>query len=547
MTAALCAHDRGASTLLIEKSDRYGGSSAMSGGALWIPANRRMAEAGVQDSPEEALAYLRAVTRGTVAEKRLRAYVEHASRVLDYLLEHSRLRVQAMLTYTDYYPECPGGKPGGRSVEPEHFDARLLGRELERMREPAVQTLMLKRVSMTATEAHHLLARHPGWVGLTARMLARYWLDLGFRLRTRRDRCLSLGNALVGMLRRSLMDRGVPIWLETPARRILVEDGRAAGVVAERDGREIRIHARRGVVLAAGGFESSQPMREKYLPGPTSAQWTAANPHNTGDAIQMALEVGAAVDLMDDAWWGPVTVVPGEGRARMLVIEKGLPGCILVNKRGERFVNEAAPYIDIVNAMHDKNTRDAPCIPAYMVFDAGYRRKYPFGPFLQSAQQPDWALPRAFRRGYLRKARTLEGLAAQLGVDAGGLVASAAKMSEYARTGKDLDFHRGESLFDRYYGDEKVRPNPCLAPLERAPYYGIEVYPGDLGTKGGVRTDENGRVLRNMGEPIPGLYATGNCSASVMGRTYPGAGATMGPAITFGFLAARHAVPGGPD
>jgi 3-oxosteroid 1-dehydrogenase len=181
-----------------------------------------------------------------------------------------------------------------------------------------------------------------------------------------------------------------------------------------------------------------------------------------------------------------------------------------------------------------------------MVFDAGYRRKYPFGPFLQSAQQPDWALPRAFRRGYLRKARTLEGLAAQLGVDAGGLVASVEKMREYSRTGKDLDFHRGESLFDRYYGDEKVQPNPCLAPLDRAPYYGIEVYPGDLGTKGGVRTDENARVLRDSGEAIPGLYATGNCSASVMGRTYPGAGATMGPAITFGFLAACHAIPGEP-
>jgi 3-oxosteroid 1-dehydrogenase len=543
MTAALSAHDRGASVLLVEKGDCYGGSSAMSGGALWIPNNCKMAEAGVEDSPEDALEYLTAVTRGTASETRLRAYVEHAPRMLDHLLEHTRLRVQAMLTYTDYYPELPGGKPGGRSVEPEHFDGAMLGEEFERMREPAVQTLMLKRVSMTATEAHHLLARHPGWVGLTMRIMARYGLDLWWRLRSRRDRCLSLGNALVAMLRRSLLDRDVPLWLETPARRLVVDDGRVVGIVAERDGREMRIGARHGVVLASGGFESSQALREKYLPGPTRAEWTAANPDNTGDAIGMALEVGAATDLMDEAWWGPVTVVPGEERARMLVIEKGLPGCILVNKNGERFVNEASPYIDIVNAMYAKNTPDSPSVPAYMVFDTGYRRKYPFGPFLQAAQQPDWALPKQLSQGYLKKADTLEGLADQLGVDAGGLKRSVEKMGEYARTGKDPDFRRGESLFDRYYGDEKVAPNPCLAPLDTPPYYGIETYPGDLGTKGGLQTDENARVVTESGEPIPGLYAIGNCSASVMGRTYPGAGSTIGPSMTFGFLAARHAVP----
>jgi 3-oxosteroid 1-dehydrogenase len=534
MTTALCAHDRGASTLLIEKSDRYGGSSAMSGGALWVPTNRLMADAGVPDSSEEALEYLKTITRGEVPEERLRAYLDTAPAMLDYLLENSRLRVQAMLTYTDYYPELPGGKPGGRSVEPEHFDAKLLGE--------AVQTLMMKRISMTATEALHLLARHPGWVSLTTRIMSRYCLDIGGRLKSKRDRCLSLGNALVAMLRASLMDRDVPIWLETSARELIVEEGHVVGIVAERNGRTIRIRGEKGVVLAAGGFESSQKMRERYLPNPTRSEWTAANPHNTGDGIQMALELGAATELMDDAWWGPVTVVPGEDRARMLVIEKGLPGCIMMNKRGERFVNEASPYIDIVNAMYEKDSPEARSVPAYMVFDAAYRKKYPFGPFLQASQQPDWALPKAFRQDYLKKADTLAGLAAQLGVDAEGLEASVEKMNGYARSGVDLDFHRGESLFDRYYGDEKVEPNPCLGPLEKPPYYGIEVYPGDLGTKGGLKTNARAQVLRESGDVIAGLYAVGNCSASVMGHTYPGAGSTIGPAMTFGFIAARDAI-----
>jgi 3-oxosteroid 1-dehydrogenase len=313
--------------------------------------------------------------------------------------------------------------------------------------------------------------------------------------------------------------------------------------VAEKEGRTICIRAEKGVILAAGGFEGNQEMREQYLPEPTRVEWTCANPDNTGDAIRMALELGAAVDLMDDAWWGPVTVVPGEPQARMLVIEKALPGGVMVDKNGERFVNEAAPYIDVVNAMYGKNTPEAPCVPAYLVFDADYRRKYPCGPMLQASQQPDWALPKAFRQGYLKKSETLGGLAAQLDIDPVGLAKTVEKVNEYARNGKDLDFQRGETVFDRYYGDEKVEPNPCLAPIDTPPFYGIEVYPGELGTKGGLATDANARVLRETGEPIPGLYAIGNCSASVMGHSYPGAGATLGPATTFGYIAARHAIP----
>jgi 3-oxosteroid 1-dehydrogenase len=540
MTAALRAHDGRLSTLVLEKTSLYGGSSAMSGGSLWIPNNHLMASAGISDSAAEGLTYLKAVTRGTIPEEKLRLYVETAPRMLEYLYDHSPLRMQSMLTYADYYPEAPGGKPGGRSIEPEHFDARLLGDDFYRMREPAVQELVFGRMSMTATEAHHVLARHPGWTKLVGRMMGRYFVDFPGRIHSKRDRCLSLGNALVGMLRRALLDRGIGLWLDTGVREIVTAGDRVAGVVSERNGRTVRIGANRALLLAAGGFESDDGMRSQYLPAPTKAEWTTANPGNTGEVIRMGMALGAAVDLMNDAWWGPTTVVPGEGRARMLVIEKGLPGSIFVNKRGERFLNEASPYNDICKAMYAKHSPESPCVPCYMIFDATYRRKYPCGPLLQATQQPDWMLPRALREtGYLKKANSLRELAGTLGIDAAGLEESVRKMNSYAQAGKDPDFHRGESLFDRYYGDEKVKPNPCLAPLDTAPYYGIVVYAGDLGTKGGLTTDARARVLRESGEPIAGLYAIGNCSASVMGPAYPGAGGTLGPAMTFAFIVAE--------
>jgi len=542
MTAALAGCDRGGDALLIEKSDRYGGSSAMSGGGLWVPGNHLMAAAGVDDDPEDAWTYLRETTRGEVSEDRLRAYLEKAPEMVKYLVERTRAELVSLPEYADYYQRIPGSRPGGRSLEPKNFDASLLGDEFLKMREQNPQMLIMNRIFMTVFEARTMLTRAPGWIGITMRLMARYWLDIPWRFQSRRDRNLAMGNALVGMLRRSLMDRGIPLWLNTAARELIVEDGRVVGALAEKEGRKLRIAARKGVVLAAGGFEGDQAMRERYLPNPTRVEWSCANKHNTGDAIRMGQSVGAALELMSDAWWGPTTVVPGEDHARMLVIEKSLPGSILVNKAGERFVNEAAPYIDVVNEMYAKDSPEKPCVPAYLVFDASFRQKYPCGPLLQASQQPDWALPRSLKQGYLKKADTLEGLAAELGIDGSGLGESVRKLNEYARTGKDLDFHRGETVFDRYYGDEKVTPNPCLAPIEKPPFYGLEAYPGELGTKGGLETDASARVLKESGEPIPGLYAIGNCSASVMGHSYPGAGSTLGPATTFGYIAAHHAM-----
>jgi len=544
MTAAIVAHDRGARPLVIEKSDRYGGSSAMSGGGLWVPCNPLMKDVGIEDNPEDAWKYLSTITEGRVAEDRLRAYIDTSPRVVQYLLDNTEVDLVSLPEYSDYYPLVEGSRPGGRALDPKNFDARQLGDDYLKMRDQNPQMLIMNRIFMTIFEARTLLTHSPGWILLTLKLMLKYLSDIAWRLRSKRDRNLAMGNALVGMLRLSMMERDIPLWLETPARELVVEEGRVVGAVVERHGRSLRIRAEKGVVLAAGGFEGSQTLREKYLPTPTRVEWSCANPNNTGDAIEMARAVGAGLDLMDQAWWGPTTVVPGEPHARMLVIEKSLPGGVMVNKRGQRFVNEAAPYIDVVNAMYQKSTPEAPSVPAYLIFDASYRRKYPVGPMLPGAQVPDLLLPGALRRGYVKKANGLAELAALAGIDAAGLEATIAKFNEFAVSGRDPDFHRGETVFDRYYGDENVKPNPCLAPIVKPPFYCMEAFPGELGTKGGIRVDARARALKESGEVIPGLYAVGNCSASVMGRTYPGAGATLGPATTFAYIAACDAIAG---
>jgi 3-oxosteroid 1-dehydrogenase len=537
MVAALTAHDRGATTLLIEKATEFGGSSARSGGGIWIPNNHLMRSAGIEDDPADAITYLKAVTRGIEPEDRLDAFVKHAPEMIRYLCAHTRVRLHCMPKYPDYYPSHPGWRPGGRGIESDYFDGRLLGNEILRLHcYPGME-----RIKMTINEAHGMLTRQPGWWKNTLTIAIKYALDVPWRFRSTRGRHLAMGPALIGTLRRSLMDRSVPLWLSTPARELVREHGRVVGVVAERDGRLLRIRAEKGVVLATGGFESAQAMRERYLPKPTSDAWTAGSPHNTGDAIGLGLAVGARIDLMDYVCWMPVNIVPGEDSALPLLFERTLPGSYIVNQRGERFVDEALPYIDTVKAMYGNNPSPAPNVPAYMIFDATFRRKYPLGPILPGSAQPDWLIPKRLRGRYLTKAGTVAELAQLLRIDAAGLTATVAKVNRYARTGVDLDFHRGENTYDRFYGDPAVQPNPCLGPVETSPFYAITVYPGDIGTMGGLKTDAHAQVVTEQAAVIPGLYAVGNCSASAIGGTYPGPGSTLGPAMTFGYIAARHA------
>jgi 3-oxosteroid 1-dehydrogenase len=337
-----------------------------------------------------------------------------------------------------------------------------------------------------------------------------------------------------------MMDRRIPLWLNTALDSIVADGRRVTGVIAIQNGAPIRIAANRGVILAAGGFEHNQAMREQYLPQPTNAEWTTTPSGNTGDAIRAGQQVGAQLALMDMAWWAPTVFVPGKEKRRALFVERNLPGCVMVNRLGRRFVDEAAPYSDIVSAMYADNESSGANLPAWLIFDANFRRKYPCGPLQPGIVQSDASLPKDWAGKVYFKADSLDALAGQIVVDAPGLAVTIAKMNSYATSGIDSEFGKGGNSFDRYYGDTNVKPNPCLAPIAKPPFYALRIDAGDIGTKGGLLTDEFARVLRDDGQPIPGLYATGNTSAAVMGPSYPGAGSTIGPAMTFGFVAAHH-------
>jgi 3-oxosteroid 1-dehydrogenase len=304
-----------------------------------------------------------------------------------------------------------------------------------------------------------------------------------------------------------------------------------------RDGAPTVIRARRGVLIAAGGFERNEEMRRRYQQAPIGADWTTGATGNTGDGIVAGQQAGAALALMDDAWWGPSLALPGG--PYFCLAERNLPGCLLVNGAGQRFVNESAPYVDAVHAMYAGNTAENPHIPAWLIFDQRYRDRYVF-----AGLPPGRAFPRRwYAAGAVFRAPELAGLGGAIGVDHGSLAKTVARFNEFARAGRDEEFGRGDSAYDRYYGDPRCRPNPNLAPLDKAPFYAAKIVPGDLGTKGGLRTDGHARVLRADGSVIGGLYAAGNASASVMGHSYAGAGATIGPAMTFGYIAALDLVP----
>lgn len=541
MAAAIRAHDLGAKTLLIEKSAYYGGSTAMSGGVVWIPNNDMMASTGIEDSDEEAFTYMKTLTRGRVSEARIKAYITKGREMLRWVMDNTRAQFMAMDVYPDYYPEVPGFKRGSRSCDPLPFDGRLLGEEFQHLRPSHPQVLVFGRLAMTAYEVRKIFQKAPGWIGIFLRTAMEYALDIGQRLKSPRSRRTTLGNGIVASLRMSMLDRDIPLRRNCGLRELVVEQGRVAGVVAERDGRPWRIRAKRGVVLAAGGFEGNQAMRETWLPGPTRAEWSAANPANTGDVIQAGIDIGAATDFMDEAWWGPTVRAPGEQAARMMIIEKALPGCLFVNQAGKRFTNEAAPYTTVIQDMYASHNAGVETVPGWMVFGRFYRQKYPMGPLLPGANQPDFAVSKKLWDAFIFKADTPEELAAKIGVDAAGLKQSIERMNEFARTGVDEEFAKGGNENDRYYGDESVTPNPCLAPVE-APYYAVQIFPGELGTKGGLLVDEYARVLDTDGAAIHGLYATGNCSSSVTGASYPGAGSTIGPSMTFGYVAVNHAL-----
>lgn len=542
MTSAVFLADQGFSVLVLEKSDKFGGTSAISGGGIWIPNNHYFARQGGNDSIEQARRYLDAAAGGQVDPARLQAYLDNAPKMIEALTRCSRVRYAVAAKYPDYYPHLPGALPGGRTLDPELFDSSLLGAELDNLRKPSPSTLLMGRIAWTARDAHKAMARGFGWRLLILRLMLRYKLDFKWRRKSRFDRRAALGSSLVCSLRRSLMDRNVPLWLNSDFRELIVEQGRVSGVRIYREGRELALQARHGVILASGGFEQNQALREQYLPKPTRMAWSATPPgNNTGAALQAGLAQGAATALMDWAWWAPTIAVPGEDKPRGIFAERAFPGAIVVNGQGQRFVNEAAPYLEFVDAMHRDNARTGGgSVPAWVIFDGHFRFNYAMGPLMPAQVMPDSRLRPEWRDTLYWKADSLEVLADRIGIDAQGLAGTVAKVNDYARTGVDLDFGRGGNVFDRYYGDCNIKPNPCLAPLRKGPYYAMRLDAGDIGTKGGLLTNAQAQVLREDGSVIAGLYAIGNCSASVMGTSYPGAGGTLGPAMTFAYVAANH-------
>ncbi|MFJ4444813.1 FAD-binding protein [Pseudomonas sp. NPDC089422] len=542
MTSAVFLADQGFSVLVLEKSDKFGGTSAISGGGIWIPNNHYFARQGGNDSLEQARRYLDAAAAGQVDPARLEAYLDNAPKMIEALTRCSRVRYAVAAKYPDYYPHLPGALPGGRTLDPELFDSSLLGAELDNLRKPSPSTLLMGRIAWTARDAHKAMARGFGWRLLILRLMLRYKLDFKWRRKSRFDRRAALGSSLVCSLRRSLMDRNVPLWLNSDFRELIVEQGRVCGVRIYREGRELALKARHGVILASGGFEQNQALREQYLPKPTRMAWSATPPgNNTGAALQAGLAQGAATALMDWAWWAPTIAVPGEDKPRGIFAERAFPGAIVVNGEGRRFVNEAAPYLEFVDAMHRDNARTGGgSVPAWVIFDGHFRFNYAMGPLMPAQVMPDSRLRPEWRDTLYWKADSLEALAGKIGIDAQGLAGTVAQVNDYARTGVDLDFGRGGNVFDRYYGDCNIKPNPCLAPLSKGPYYAMRLDAGDIGTKGGLLTNAQAQVLREDGSVIAGLYAIGNCSASVMGTSYPGAGGTLGPAMTFAYVAANH-------
>ncbi len=542
MTSAAIAADRGLSVLVVEKSDKFGGTSAISGGGIWIPNNHYFAAKGGKDSYDKALQYIMTAGGGRADETKVRAYLDHAPAMIKYLEDKSRVRYAVAEKYPDYYQHVPGSLPGGRSLDPELFDTSVLGDELENLRRPSPSTLLMGKISWTARDAHIAMARESGWRFKILWMMLRYKLDFKWRRKSKFDRRAGLGNSLVCALRASLLDRKVPLWLNTDFRDFVLDNGRVTGIKVVSKGRELTLNARRGVIIGAGGFEQNQTLREKYLPQPTKTSWSATPPgNNTGAALEAGMAAGAATDLLEWAWWSPTIPVVGEEKPRGIFAERAFPGSIVVNGLGKRFCNEAQGYLEFGDAMYkDREATGGKNVPAWCIFDAHFRFNYAMGPLMPGQIMPDSRLRKEWRNSVYWKADTLEELARQIDVDPAGLATTVKTVNEYARTGEDKDFGRGGNVFDRYYGDVNVKPNPCLAPIQKGPFYAMRMDAGDIGTKGGLLTDAHARVVRPDGSPIEGLYAIGNTSASVMGIAYPGAGATIGPAMTFGYIAAHH-------
>lgn len=523
LVAAITAAHNGFKTAIIEKGSVWGGSSALSGGGLWIPNNHVSKAAGLQDSEEEALAYMQEVIEDTgpaSTYERKVAYVKNGSKMVKFL-EDLGMKWVAGTLYPDYYPEKTGGKIG-RSIEGQIFDARLLGEYEATLRkgdiDPPIPLYSGKVASLP--KAFTNAKDFSTVVGM--------FLN-GFKHKARGSHAISIGSGLVGGLLKIALDLKVSLLLSTPLRDLMIEDNQIVGVEAEIDGKPYYLKSK-AVILAGGGFERNPELRKKYHN--VGINWTAASPENTGDMLLIAEKHQLDTALLDDAWWGPTTIT-ANGARKFLVYERSMPHCIIVDQTGERYFNESQSYTDAGHAILERQEKNGKAIHSWLIMESRNRNKYIFGDML-----PRRTPKEAIESGFLIKADSIEELAEKCQIDYDGLKETITKFNQFAETGIDEDFGRGNSAYDNYYGDPNYK-NPNLGAIVKPPFYACKVYPGDLGTKGGIVANEHGQVLRN-GKPVEGLYATGNCSASVMGRVYPGPGSTLGPTTVFGYISAQH-------
>ncbi|BAL86962.1 putative FAD-dependent oxidoreductase [Actinoplanes missouriensis 431] len=506
LTAAIAAADAGAKVLVVESTGKWGGTTALSGGGLWMPTNPLIRG---EDSVEKALTYMEAAIGDAgpaSSPERRRAFVETVPEVYA-LLSRLGVRWVASHDYPDYYPDRPGGMVG-RGIEVEPFDTKKLGDWFATFRGRDSMPAPLK------TDDVWLLSRAwstPSGFVRGARFVFRALFGLlsGKRL-------FGIGSALTASLFTIVRNQGTEVLLNTPLTELIVEDGAVAGAVAG----SLRIKASK-VILGAGGFARNTAWREKYH---GVSGYSSAADGDTGDVIRIAADAGARLELMDDAWWGASVPLP-DGHHQFVLSERSMPYSIVVNQLGDRYTNESASYIDFGHAMLEAEKAN----PSWLILDVRHRRRYLFNAFLTGTKKLREA-------GIVRSADTIEDLAGLLGMEPARLRATVERFNTFARSGVDADFGRGRTVYDNYYGDPTVKPNPNLGALAKGPFTAVQLVPGDLGTKGGLLTDEYGAVVG-----VSGLYAAGNTTASVMGRTYPGPGSTIAPAVVFGYRAGRAA------
>jgi 3-oxosteroid 1-dehydrogenase len=534
MVAALATLDAGLEPLVVEKQALVGGSTGLSGGMVWLPNNPLMRRDGIPDSHEDGLAYLADVVGDIGAASspaRREVFLTSGSDMITFLLRKG-VRLVRCPGWSDYYPNHKGGNTAGRGVEGIPFDAAELGSWSDK-----VQPSMAKNfgfvVLTNELRSVQYFNRAPRAFAVAMRVFART-----MAARIRRREMLTNGASLIAQMLKSLIglaDGRPPLWTNTTMEDLIVEDGRVVGARVKRDGATLSIEARRGVLLAAGGFGHNADMRRRYSGDqPNEGKWSIANAGDTGEVLQAAMRLGAKTDLLDEAWWLPsVFIADGGPAAKSLGSGRQRPGAIYIDSTGRRFCNESNSYVEVGKAMYANKA-----VPCWMIFDEGYVSRYVSGANpLKKRRLPEALI----ERGAVLRGDTIGDLARQIDVPPGELAHTIQRFNDFAAKGLDPDFGRGQSAYNDCLGDPGYRPNAAIGPLDRAPYYATRVLPADVGTCGGVITNEHAQVLDEQDQVIEGLYATGNTTATVMGRTYPGAGASIASTMVFGYVAARHA------